>query len=371
MKRSFWIVGTAVLAVLAIGSGVTWWLLASAQNDVGLPALDTSELVYTGEDLAGFLLGQDAAQYVTGASIELEPIGIEYDSTGESTVDPVDCGNVSGSPTPFPAGFRQVEGRYAEAGQFFPYIFLHHAAYQFSTIQAAADAFQRIDQATQGCRHYVVSQPDGGRASDVALNQVDLDQDRSTAVAVLLVYSGYEQMRRGIVTVQRNNVITVAEVDSSDSRVDENMVQYLASAVLEQAAKAETAKASGGPVEQLRPAPSAAAPSEAGAWLIDFGSIGPVDITMTAQEAMDALGTGGEVVPDTPRCSSYEFGHNLGGLAWTQGSLGKLDTIWSGADSIFDAKLDAEDLTPDRPRTAPGSPSDQHLPTFNRHTKPS
>ena len=368
MKRSFWIVGTAVLAVLAIGGGVTWWLLASAQNDVGLPALDTSELVYTGEDLADFLIGEKAVGSVMGIDIELSDVSNRFVFDPGVSFEPEVCGSLDGSAIWHPAGFRIVSGpRLGPNANDTSSITIRHAAYQFATIRDARDAFAQVTDAAKSCSSYVLNLTGGGAIS-VELSNVKDVSDQASVVGVILEYSsaGTPLSQDGVVTALHNNVLTIAEIDSAagaDQPVTEDMLRKLASAMSERAVKAQETKADAAKAEAqepaskpftqpaAKPAPSASSEPESKAWVIGFGSIGPADITMTAKQAIVALGsTVAMPSPEPEDCWVFDLGWGLVGLASSEGALGRLDTI----QTKFTSGEEQTNLPKDRPRTAEG-----------------
>lgn len=355
MKRSFWIVGAAILAAVVVGGGVTWWLLSSGQDSPQRPPVDTSSLVYTGEDLAGFLIGQQAAQEIIGSEITMAAADNYFPQETAASREPSACTVVTGPLTLSPAGFRDVNGGYFEgAGATGHALHLSQAAYQFRTIQDATDAFAQIEEAWKLCDHFVETFGIASTSftpSDARLTAVDPSTDREDLVAAVIDYTGGQEKSIAVVTLRVNNVITLGQVLSSGpaagSPLDKDTVHRLAAAVIDQAGKAEQAKAAGQALTMSAPP----------VWEIGFGSIGPLDIAMTAQQASDIMGNNGPLYVEMDFCSSYFLGvHNessISGLAESQGASGHLDSISTFA-SWGTEPLDASELSPYRPRTATG-----------------
>lgn len=83
---------------------------------------------------------------------------------------------------------------------------------------------------------------------------------------------------------------------------------------------------------------------------IGFGSIGAIDITMTAQQAIGVLGSGQTNEIEYEQCSSFLLGMRgegprTYGMAESEGAYGPLDTItlqagWNGEETTYGVDLD-------------------------------
>lgn len=357
MKRWLWIVGTGLLVVL-IGGGVTWGLLASQsaqQKTKPLSAAETADFVYTGEDLAGFLIDQDAAREVTGGPIQMAAVDYNFWIDDHKFIEPTTCSVIVDALTPSPAGFREVHGGYLDGSSATGRaVHLSQSVYQFPTLADAATSFAQISKAWSTCAEFTVIYDIS--AADPAQNSASLtalqpDSPREELVAALVSYTGGQEKTSAIVTVRVNNVITTGRVistgPSAGPALDENTVQRLATAMLAHITAAEHAKADGTTVQAAPPT----------AWEIGFGSIGPINIEMTAQQATDILGEQGLIAVDAEYCSAYHLGNLnrsfLGGLAESEGATGRLDSISVHSRMGYEPSEPAE-LWPSRPMTATG-----------------
>lgn len=355
MKRSWWILGAVILVILIAGGGVTWWLVASQQDGKTLTAADTADFVYTGEDLAGFLIDQQSAHEVMGSTIMMAAADNTFQTYSGPSVDPANCAVITGTPTMAPAGFREVHGGYIDGdGATGHALYLNQSIYQFATIDDAVDSFAQIENAWNSCADFVeifreadmVSTP-----SSANFTGMNPDSGREDLVAAMISYTGGQEKTTAVVTMRINNVITSGKIVSSGpatgSSLDESTVRRLTAAIIAQVEKAEHAKAEGKIIE-VKPPP---------VWEIDFDSIGPININMTAQQASDIMGDSGPLWVDMDFCSTYFLGtHNesvIGGLAESQGATGHLDSISVSSDWRTDF-ADATDLPAYRPRTAAG-----------------
>lgn len=354
MKRSFWITGVAVLAVLLAGGGGAWWLIAAERNQPARPLKGTADLVYTGGDLAGFLIDQDAARAVTGTDIRLGAVGSSFQAMTYSR-EPSVCMDVTGPLTLSPAGYRDVDGGLFEGeGASGRALHLSQAAYQYPTILDASDAFAEIKDAWEGCEHFTETFGFASISltpSDAQLTSVDPGRDRDDLVGAIVDYTGGQEKSIAVVAMRTNNVITLAQVLSSgpasNSSLGDETVRKLAAAVADRADAAASATSQDRQVTRSEPSP----------WIIGFGSIGPLHIDMTAQQAADTLGNNGPMYVEMDFCSSYSLGvHNesyVGGLAESQGAGGPLDSLSTYA-SWGTVSLDARELPKYRPRTEAG-----------------
>lgn len=354
MKRSVWIIAAALLVALVAGGGITWWVFGVQRDAAFRLSADASDAVFTGADLGGFLIDQDAARIVAGSEITLGAVDFNFLNKTRPALEPETCAKITGPLGWAPAGYRDVNGGYFEgSGDSGHAIHFSQTIYQYPTITDAANTFAEIEDAWSACGAFVETFESSGiilTPSQASLTKVNVGS-RDDLVAAVIDYVGGQEKSIAVVTMRINNVITIGQVISSGpasgSTLNEETAKRLADVVAAQAEKAKYAKVVGESIHK----------SEPPLWEIGFGTIGPITIDMTAQQASDTLGNSGPLWVEWEGCTGYFLGvHDdtgIGGLAESQGATGHLDTI--SAEALWYTRQDEALTLPDyRPRTAAG-----------------
>lgn len=275
---------TAVVATVAIAVAATVavvWVSATRVNDTGSPAGSVT-MAFGADDLDGFLLSQAEVDSLSDYGIPLGQPVSTYSWHVDAGHHP-GCGLYLLSPR-FPAGFRHQSGDSTQIAQWgHPVLSFRQDVIQFSTPEAAAQAYELLSDPKSHCFQYTTD-----HRSDEEGMLLTSSMGHSTPGRTwgLVRVDGVYGDRSTWATALHHNVVVIAHLYGFWDRED----VYLTQAKAEQIAavlEARLATLQGHPVEigthaEEQSGSEFFTESEiAGAWLIDFDSIGPLTTSMT------------------------------------------------------------------------------------------
>lgn len=349
MKRKWLVIIAASVIVVAVAAGGTWWWAAANQSNTSASSsAEMGTVAFGAEDLDGFLLTVEDWQPLVGATLEnYEPSAV-FRGGNITSLTPPECKDVHDVVAGEPAGYRWVSGNVnITSGGFWD---INQRVVQFSTPSDAAARFAYMVEQASLCSSYSINTEGSEGTVDVTSLPLDSlgDGDYLGGLDTWtgdLSQVGFATSSQGWFVVRYANVIVTSEFgkfDAGDADVSADDVSSIVKLIDQHALKLAKLRAGSAPTSAPFATPDATN-SPPNTWLINFTSIGPVTTSMTAQQAVDILGTGVPIASQIGRddCSGYDLGEesreeiDLSGLATSQGARGPLDTISVGVFSDF------------------------------------
>lgn len=223
MKSGIWLGVIGAVAVLSVG-GALLWFTASTTPDAAEPnpgsispgtevAVPTGTEVFTGEDLAEFLLSRTDIADATGLTLDLTVASDRFVQLN-TVYTPDECRFADGLVTRSPAGYRSLDAT-AAAGAPTP-LGLQQAVYQFPTVADAEGAVTGLSEALTSCGSFFIDRRNSSEsvASDVSVAPESLPEGTLPAVAWLTTSVSDSPTVTGWVVLRFGNVVTAVHLAS-------------------------------------------------------------------------------------------------------------------------------------------------------------